>query len=156
LIQHRGGGFLLAQGLPFNALELLWDPHEPLWLALIYLLVFVPFLFAGICVCLMLTRFASCAGRLYSYDILGAGANGSVAIRRVAIRPRPAYQPQHQPDQGGEQDLARVLALAVGFKPAVEPLSVEQALEQQAHHDRGRTLLDELLQDLAKHQLDCG
>jgi hypothetical protein len=66
--------FLLAQRLPFNALEFLWDAQQPAWLALIYLLLFVPFFFAALCVCLMFTRFAARAGRLYSYDILGASA----------------------------------------------------------------------------------
>jgi hypothetical protein len=82
------GAFLLAQALPFNALELLWDPHEPLWLALIYLLLFVPFFFAGVCVCLMFTRFASCAGRLYSYDILGAAVGClGVVFALYAVEP---------------------------------------------------------------------
>jgi len=28
--------FLLAQAVPFNALEVLWDPQQPLWLILIF------------------------------------------------------------------------------------------------------------------------
>jgi hypothetical protein len=66
--------FLLAQRVPFNALEFLWDPAQPLRLALIYLLLFVPFFFAAFGVCLMYTRFAAEAGRIYSFDILGAAA----------------------------------------------------------------------------------
>ncbi len=66
--------FLLAQRVPFNALEFLWDPRQPWWLALTYLLLFVPFFFAALCVCLVFTRFAARAGRVYSFDILGAAA----------------------------------------------------------------------------------
>lgn len=66
--------FLLAERVPFNALEFLWDPRQPGWLALIYLLLFVPFFFAALCVCLVFTRFAARAARVYSYDILGAAA----------------------------------------------------------------------------------
>ncbi len=66
--------FLLAQRVPFNALEFLWDPAQPLWLAVVYMLLFVPFFFAAVCVCLMYTRFAARAGRIYSFDILGAAA----------------------------------------------------------------------------------
>ncbi len=66
--------FLLAQRVPFNALEFLWDPRQPWWLALTYLLLFVPFFFAALCVCLVFTRFAARAARVYSYDILGAAA----------------------------------------------------------------------------------
>ena len=66
--------FLLAERVPFNALEFLWDPRQPWWLALTYLLLFVPFFFAALCVCLVFTRFAARAGRVYSFDILGAAA----------------------------------------------------------------------------------
>ena len=68
------GGFLLAQRVPFNPLEFLWDPKQPLLLLLIYLLLFVPFFFAALYVCLMFTHFGRQAGRVYSYDILGAAA----------------------------------------------------------------------------------
>jgi hypothetical protein len=68
------GGFLLAQRVPFNPLEFLWDPKQPLLLLLIYLLLFVPFFFAALYVCLMFTQFGRQAGRVYSFDILGAAA----------------------------------------------------------------------------------
>jgi len=72
-------GFLMAQSVPFNPLEFLWDAWQPLLLLLIYLLLFVPFFFAAVFVCLMLTRFARDAGRVYSYDILGA-AGGCLGV----------------------------------------------------------------------------
>jgi spermidine synthase len=68
------GCFLLAQHVPFNALEFLWDARQPLWLLLVYLLLLVPFFFAAICVCLMFTRYAEQAGRVYGFDIVGAAA----------------------------------------------------------------------------------
>ena len=71
--------FLLAARVPFNALEFLWDLRQPLWLGLIYLLLFVPFFFAALCVCLMFTRYAVHARLIYSFDILGAAA-GSLGI----------------------------------------------------------------------------
>ena len=58
---------------------------------------------------------------------------------------------QHQPHQRGEQDVARVLGLRRGLEPTVQSLGIEQALEQPAHHHRRRALLDESLQDVAKH-----
>ena len=66
--------FLIAQYVPFNALEFLWDASQPFWLLVIYLLLLVPFFFAAVCVCLMFTRFGARAGRVYSFDILGAAA----------------------------------------------------------------------------------
>jgi len=72
--------FLAAQAVPFNPLEFLWDPRQPLLLLVVYLLLFVPFFFAALCVCLMFTRFGHAAHRLYSFDILGAAAGCLGAI----------------------------------------------------------------------------
>jgi SAM-dependent methyltransferase len=72
-------GFLLAQKLAFNPLELLWDPQQPLRLLAIYGLLFVPFFGVATCICLTFTRFAAEPHRIYSFDILGAGA-GALGI----------------------------------------------------------------------------
>jgi hypothetical protein len=66
--------FLVAQLIPFNALEFFWDGRQPLWLAALYLLLFVPFLFAGVCVCTCFSGFPADSRRIYSFDILGAAA----------------------------------------------------------------------------------
>jgi hypothetical protein len=71
--------FALAQRLPFNPLEVLWDARQPLYLLAVYLLLLVPFLCAGACVCMALSRFSPAIARIYGYDILGAGA-GSLGI----------------------------------------------------------------------------
>ncbi|OUL99248.1 SAM-dependent methyltransferase [Variovorax sp. JS1663] len=71
--------FLLSQHLPFNPLELLWDPWQPVWLMGTYLLLSLPFLCAGACVCLALARFRGMQARIYSFDILGAGI-GSLGV----------------------------------------------------------------------------
>jgi hypothetical protein len=71
--------FVLAQRVPFNPLELLWDARQPAYLAGVYLLLLLPFLCAGACVCMALSRFRERAARIYSFDILGAGA-GSLGI----------------------------------------------------------------------------
>jgi len=82
------GCFLLAQAVPFNALEFLWDPRQPVWLLAVYLLLFLPFFFAAICVCLMFTRYAEQAGRIYSFDILGAAAGClGVIVGLFAVAP---------------------------------------------------------------------
>jgi len=67
-------GFSLAQRVSFNPLEILWDPEQPLRLLAIYGLLFVPFFCAATCICVSFTRFADEPHRIYSYDILGAGA----------------------------------------------------------------------------------
>jgi len=81
--------FLLAQALPFNALEFLWDLWQPLWLLAIYLLLFVPFFFAAVCVCLAFTRYAAQARRVYTFDLVGA-AFGSLGVILALFALRPA------------------------------------------------------------------
>ena len=73
------GCFLLAQRVPFNPLEILWDPRQPLYLLAVYLLLALPFLCAGACVCMAFSRWRGKVSRIYSFDILGAGA-GSLGI----------------------------------------------------------------------------
>lgn len=74
--------FLLVQHLPFNPHEVLWDPQQPLWLFVIYLVLALPFFFAANCIGLALSFFSTDVSRLYAADLLGAGV-GSIAI--VAI-----------------------------------------------------------------------
>ncbi|MDM0077941.1 SAM-dependent methyltransferase [Variovorax sp. J2P1-59] len=87
------GCFLLAQRVPFNPLEILWDPRQPAYLLAVYLLLLVPFLCAGACVCMALSRFRGQVSRIYSVDILGAGAGslGIVALLFV-LSPTDALQ----------------------------------------------------------------
>ena len=77
------GCFVLAQRVPFNPLEILWDPRQPAYLMAVYLLLALPFLCAGSCICMAFSRWRGIASRIYSCDILGAGA-GSLA-RRAGI-----------------------------------------------------------------------
>lgn len=71
--------FSLAQHVPFNPLEILWDPGQLARLLWIYLLLFVPFFCAALCICLTFTCFQEQIHRIYAFDILGAGM-GSLAI----------------------------------------------------------------------------
>ncbi len=71
--------FLIAQRIPFNPEQLLWDRQQPLWLLLIYLLLMLPFFFAANAVGLAISRFHHQVARIYGADLLGAGL-GSLAI----------------------------------------------------------------------------
>ena len=71
--------FLLAQQIPYNPLELLWDTTQLAKLLGIYLLMMLPFFFGGLSIGMVWLRFGREAGRIYAFDILGAGA-GSVGV----------------------------------------------------------------------------
>ncbi len=72
-------GFALAQRLPFNALAVIWEPRQLLYLAAYYLLFAVPFFCAATCVGLAFTAFPNLIGRIYRYDMVGAGL-GAIGI----------------------------------------------------------------------------
>ncbi len=71
--------FWLAQQVPFNPLELLWDPTQPLKLLAVYLLMMLPFFCGGLGIGLVFTHFGKQASRIYAFDIFGAGV-GSMGV----------------------------------------------------------------------------
>lgn len=73
------GNFILAQQIPLNTLEILWDRSQPLYLLVLYVLLSVPFFCAANCIGLTFTRFKDQINRIYRFDLLGAGT-GALAI----------------------------------------------------------------------------
>jgi spermidine synthase len=65
--------FALAERLPFNALELIWDPNQLLYLGALYAVLIVPFFCGAMCIGLALACFSEPVGRIYRADLLGAG-----------------------------------------------------------------------------------
>ena len=65
--------YWLVGQLPFNPLELLWDPWQWLWLAATYLLLMLPFLLVALLICISFKRYAGFIGAVYGADLLGAG-----------------------------------------------------------------------------------
>jgi predicted membrane-bound spermidine synthase len=81
--------FRAAQAIPFNALEVLWDPYQPLWLMLVFLLLFVPFFCAANCICLTFQHHSERLHKVYCFDLLGAGL-GAAAIIALLFVTSPA------------------------------------------------------------------
>ncbi len=73
------GCFLIAQHIPFNAEEVLWDARQTVWLLGTYLLLAVPFFFAANAIGLALIYYRTRLSRIYAADLLGAGL-GSIGI----------------------------------------------------------------------------
>jgi len=78
---------LLGQRVPFNALEIIWDPRQFLYLAELYLLFMVPFLFAACCVGLALSVRRGMVERIYFSDLLGAGLGAALVIGLLFVLP---------------------------------------------------------------------
>ncbi len=73
------GSYLIAQKVPFNPAEVLWDPRQPLRLFLIYMLLTVPFVFAANGIALALACYREQLTRVYSVNLLGSGI-GSLGV----------------------------------------------------------------------------
>ena len=71
--------FLLAQQIPFNPEEMLWNWHEVVRLMFIYLLLSLPFFFAANAIALTFLKFSAVITRVYGFDLFGAGV-GSLAV----------------------------------------------------------------------------
>jgi hypothetical protein len=65
--------FLLGQRVPFNALEVVWDPRQLLYLAVLYLLFMLPFFFAASCIGMAFACRSALIDRIYFFDLAGAG-----------------------------------------------------------------------------------
>jgi spermidine synthase len=74
--------FLIAQTLPFNALAVVWEPGQLLYLPIMYALLVVPFFFGATCIGLSFVRFSDEAGRVYAFNLIGSAA-GSLGIIMV-------------------------------------------------------------------------
>ncbi len=74
------GAYLLAQSIDFNIEELLWNRAQSGRLALLFLLLSLPFLFAAGAVCLTFMAYPEArTASIYAFDLLGAGL-GSLGI----------------------------------------------------------------------------
>jgi hypothetical protein len=78
---------VLGQRVPFNALEVIWDPVQLVYLAELYLLFMLPFLFAGGCIGLTFACRGERADRIYFSDLLGAGFGAALAIAVLFLLP---------------------------------------------------------------------
>ncbi|HSM68986.1 MAG TPA: hypothetical protein VK830_04665, partial [Xanthomonadales bacterium] len=72
--------FVLGQRVPFNALEVIWDPRQFLYLTVLYLLFMVPFFFAASCMGLAFSYRSALIERIYFFDLLGAGLGALLII----------------------------------------------------------------------------
>ena len=73
------GSFILAQRVPFNPLEIIWEPRQWGYLLLLYMLLCVPFFCAATAIGLAFVRLQAHVGRIYQADLLGAGG-GALGI----------------------------------------------------------------------------
>jgi spermidine synthase len=76
----------IAARIPFNGLELVWNPRQLLWLSALYLVLALPFFFAASCFGLAFARHGERIPLLYGADLIGAGV-GALAALGLAYLP---------------------------------------------------------------------
>lgn len=77
--------YIVGQRVPFNALEIVWNPQQFLNLGVIYLVYFVPFFFAAFCIGLAFTCRRSVINRIYFFDLAGAGLGAMLIIGALFV-----------------------------------------------------------------------
>jgi len=80
-------GFIVAQGIHFNPLEVLWEPKQVFRLVAVYLTLFVPFFFAANCICAAFVRFKEQIHRIYWFDLFGAGTGALGVLALLFLFP---------------------------------------------------------------------
>jgi spermidine synthase len=78
---------VLGQRVPFNALAVVWEPAQLLYLAQLYLLFMVPFFFAACCIGLAFSCRGHAAERIYFFDLVGAGLGAALAVAALFLLP---------------------------------------------------------------------
>jgi spermidine synthase len=108
--------FSLGQRIPFNALEVAWNPRQLGYLALMYLVFMVPFFFAACCIGLAFTCRRKRVDRIYLFDLLGAGTGAVVVLALLFVL---------EPQQALVLLSALGLAAAAMTTPAIRPYRLQ-------------------------------
>ncbi len=81
-------GFALAKLIVVNPLELAWQPGQALRLSATYVLLMAPFFCAANCTGLAFVRFGERMGRVYRFDLMGAGLGAAGVVAALfAVAP---------------------------------------------------------------------
>lgn len=79
--------YRLAARIPFDAFELMAVPRQFLWLTLTYLILAVPFFFAGAAIGLAFLIGSESIGRMYAANLLGSGAGAVMGLALLSWLP---------------------------------------------------------------------
>ena len=71
---------LICNAIPFDFIKLSWDPAQIFVIFLYYLILSLPFFFAGVILSFAITRATSMVNTIYFFDLTGAGAGTFLAV----------------------------------------------------------------------------
>ncbi len=79
------GCYALASRIPFNPLEMIWDWHQQVHLAAMYIILALPFCAAASAIGLGLAARPVAIGRIYRADLLGAGLGAATIVAALFV-----------------------------------------------------------------------
>lgn len=79
------GGFFIVNQLSFDPFKAVVSPWHTLTLLLYYILLGLPFFFSGIIITFSSTKFQSLAGKIYFYNLAGAGLGALVILPLISL-----------------------------------------------------------------------
>ncbi|MDH3475691.1 MAG: class I SAM-dependent methyltransferase [Rhodospirillales bacterium] len=77
--------FALGERVPFNALEVVWDLSQLAYLIVLYLLFTLPFFCGANCIGLAFACLGDRIGRIYRYDLVGAGLGALGIVAALSL-----------------------------------------------------------------------
>jgi hypothetical protein len=77
--------YLSSNVIPFDPARIMWDHYQGVYLLAYYLMLAVPFFFAGMILALVYTGRAEAVGRLYAWDLGGAGLGCTVVFLTYTV-----------------------------------------------------------------------
>lgn len=72
--------FLLCNSLPFDLIRLSWDKNQIFFILIYYLILSLPFFFAGLTISFAITKLARAVNKIYFADLIGAGTGSILAV----------------------------------------------------------------------------
>jgi hypothetical protein len=72
--------YLICNAIPFDFIRLAWDDTQIFYIFLYYVILSLPFLFAGVILSFAITRAATMVNTIYFFDLVGAGMGTVLAI----------------------------------------------------------------------------
>jgi hypothetical protein len=72
--------FLLCNKIPFDLIQLAWNVHHAALIFIYYILLSVPFFFAGLTIAIAIARIPAQVNKIYFFDLFGAGCGIVLAV----------------------------------------------------------------------------
>jgi len=71
--------FLICNSFPFDFIKLYWDKNQIFFIFIYYLILSLPFFFAGLIISFAITKLAKAVNKIYFSDLIGAGTGSLLA-----------------------------------------------------------------------------